>query len=104
MNIQIEKFVAPIQELVALNVANIEKLVNIQVEAIEEAAKTGVDTLKQVAEIKDIEGVKSHFASLTDVVRTTVENAVVRSKSVAGIFQAYPGSVKSIVENAVKIG
>ena len=104
MNIQIEKFVAPIQELTALHVANIEKLVNLQLQGLEESAKAGVDALKKAASIKDLEGVKSYFAGQVETARQVVESAVTHSKSIAEIVQAYPGNVKSIVENAVTIG
>lgn len=104
MSISIEKFVAPIQELGALNVANIEKLIGLQVEAIEEVASTAVESLKKAAAVKDLEGAKGYFTSQSEVARQNVESAVVRSKSVAEIVQAYPASVKKIVDKALAIG
>lgn len=104
MSIQIEKFIAPIQELSALNVANFEKLVDLQIRGLEESAKAGVDSLKQATSVKDLESAKSYFAGQTEAVKQIVESAVARSKSVVEIVQAYPGSVKSIVENAVAVG
>ena len=38
MNAQIQKFITPVQELTALNVANIEKLVNLQLAGLTETA------------------------------------------------------------------
>jgi len=104
MNISVEKFVAPLQELGALNVANIEKLISLQVEAFEEAAKTAVESLKKAAAVKDLEGAKGYFTSQSEVVKQSVESAVARSKSVAEIAQAYPASVKKIVDKAVAVG
>jgi len=104
MSISVEKFVAPIQELGALNVANIEKLISLQVEAIEEAAGTVVESLKQAAAVKDLESAKGYFTSQSEVARQTVESAVARSKSVAEFAQTYPASVKKIVDKALAIG
>ena len=104
MSISVEKFVAPIQELGALNVTNIEKLISLQVEAIEEAASIAVDSLKKAAAVKDLEGARSYFTSQSEVAKQNVETAVERSKSVAEIAQAYPAGVKKIVDKALAIG
>jgi phasin family protein len=104
MSISVEKFVAPVQELGALNVANIEKLISLQVEAFEEAAKTAVESLKKASAVKDLEGAKAYFAGQSEVVKQSVESAVARSKSVAEIAQAYPAGVKKIVDKALAIG
>lgn len=104
MSISVEKFVAPIQELGALNVANIEKLVSLQVGAIEEAAKTAVESLKNASAVKDLEGAKAYFVGQSEVAKQSVESAIARSKSVAEIAQAYPASVKKIVDKALAIG
>jgi len=104
MSISVEKFVAPIQELGALNVANIEKLISLQVEAIEEAASIAVESLKKAAAVKDMEGARSYFPSQSEVVKQSVESAVARSKSVAEIAQAYPASIKKIVDKSLTIG
>jgi Phasin protein. len=104
MNIQFEKFVAPVQGLNALNVANIEKLVDLQLQGLVESTTAGVNALKQAASIKDLESAKSYIAGQVEAVKQIVESAVARSKSVAEIVQAYPGSVKSIVGNVFTIG
>ncbi len=104
MSISVEKFVAPIQELGALNVANIEKLIGLQVEAFEEAARTAVESLKKATAVKDLESAKGYFTSQSEVVKQSVENAVARSKTVAEFAQAYPASVKKIVDKAMAIG
>ena len=104
MSISVEKFVAPIQELGALNVANIEKLISLQIEAYEEVASTVVESMKKATAVKDMEGVKGYFTSQSEVARQSVENAQARTKSVAEIAQAYPASVKKIVDKALAIG
>ena len=104
MSISVEKFVAPLQELGALNVANIEKLVNLQIEAIEEAAGTVIASLKKATAVKDLEGAKSYFTGQSEVAKQTVESAVVRTKSVAEMAQDYPVSVKKIVDKVLTTG
>ena len=104
MTVSYEKFVAPLQELGALNVANIEKLVSLQLEGIEEIANAGVDALKKATAVKDVEGAKSYYTGQTEVARSIIENAVARSKSAVEIAQVYPTSVKRIVDNALAIG
>lgn len=103
MSIQIEKFVTPVRELSALNVANLEKLVAIQLEGIEEIAKTGVESLKKATAVKDLEGAKSYFSGQAEVIKSVVENSIARSRSVAEIAQAYSASAKQIVENAIAV-
>ncbi len=103
MTIQIDKFVNPVRELNALNVANLEKLVAIQLEGIEEVAKTGVESLKKAAAVNDLEGAKSYLSGQVEVIQGVVENAIARSRSVAEIAQSYSTSAKKIVENAVTI-
>lgn len=104
MNTTVEKFVAPIQEIVALNVANIEKLAGITLESLEENVNAGIDSLKKASSVKDLESVKSYFAGQTEVSRKVFESNVARSKTVAEIAQSYPASVKKIVDNALAIG
>lgn len=101
MNFEIEKFVAPIQELNALYVDNVEKLAGIQLEALEESVNAGVDSLKKASSVKDIEGAKSYFVGQSEAAKVAVENAVARGKSVAEIVQAYPASVKKILDSAL---
>ena len=103
MNAQIQKFLSPVQELTALNVANIEKLVNLQLEGLQESANASVESLKQAASIKDLEGAKSYIAGQTEVVKATVESASARAKAVADIAQSYQAGVKKIVESAFTI-
>lgn len=99
MSISIEKYVAPVQELAALNAANFEKLVDLQLQGVEEVVDASVDSLKRAASIKDVEGFKSYSSGQAETVKSIYENAVSRSKSVAEIFQAYPASIKKIVDN-----
>ena len=103
MNAQIEKLIAPVQELTALNVANIEKLVKLQLEGLEEGAKVGVESLKQAVSVKDLEGAKSYLAGQTAAVKTAVESAAVRAKAVAELAQSYQAGVKKIVENTFAV-
>lgn len=103
MSISVEKFVVPIQELGALNVANIEKLIGMQVEAFNEAAKTAVESMKNATAVKDLEGAKAYFTSQSEVAKQSVESAIARTKSVAEIAQAYPASVKKIVDKAITV-
>lgn len=103
MNAQIEKLMAPVQELAALNVANIEKLVTLQLAGLAEGAKVGVESLKQALSIKDIEDAKTYVAGQTAAVKTAVESASARAKVVAEITQAYQAGVKKIVENTFAI-
>ena len=104
MNTSVEKFVAPVQELVALNVANIEKLAGIALESLEENVNAGIDTLKKAASVKDLDSARSYYTGQTEATRKVFESNVARSKTVTDIAQSYPASVKKIVDNALAIG
>ena len=99
MSISFDKYVAPLQELAALNAANYEKLVGLQLQGVEEFADASVDSLKKATSIKDLEGFKSYSSEQAETVKGIYENAVARSKSVAEIFQSYPASIKKIVDS-----
>jgi Phasin protein. len=102
-NIQIEKLIAPAQELALLNVASFEKLVDLQIEGLTESAKAGVESLKQAVAVKDIEGVKSYVAGQVEATKAVVENISELAKKVAGIAQSYQAGVKKIVEGSLAI-
>ena len=103
MNAQIQKFITPVQELTALNVANIEKLVNLQLAGLTETAAAGVESLKQAASIKDLDGARSYLAGQTEAVKASVESASARAKAVAEIAQSYQAGVKKIVESTFAV-
>ena len=103
MNVQIQKLIAPVQELTALNVANIEKLVNLQLEGLKETATAGVESLKQAAAIKDLEGARSYLAGQSEAVKASVESASARARAVAEIAQSYQAGVKKIVESTFSV-
>ena len=104
MSISVEKYVAPLQELAALNAANFEKLVSLQLQGIEEVATATVDSVKKASSVKDLESAKSYVTGQTETAKGIYENAVTRSKSAAELAQGYPASVKKIVDNALAIG
>lgn len=104
MNTYVEKYVAPVQELAALNAANFEKLVNLQLQGIEEVATATVDSVKKASSVKDLESARSYIAGQTETAKGIYESAVARSKSATEIAQSYPASVKKIVDNALAIG
>jgi len=101
MSISIDKYVAPVQELAALNAANFEKLVDLQLQGVEEIADASVDSLKQAVSVKDLEGFKSYSSGQAETVKSIYENAFTRSKSAAEIVQSYPASIKKIVDNSL---
>lgn len=104
MTKSVEKYVAPIQELAALNAANFEKLVNLQLQGIEEIASATVDSVTKASSVKDLESAKSYFTGQTETAEGIYEGAVARSKSAVELAQSYPASVKKIVDNALAIG
>lgn len=104
MTKSVEKYVAPMQELAALNAANFEKLVSLQLQGIEEVATATIDSLKKASSVKDLESAKSYLSGQTETAKGMYESAVARSKTAAEIAQSYPASVKKIVDNALAIG
>ena len=103
MNVQIEKLMAPVQELAELNVSNMEKLVSLQLEGLEESAKVGIESLKKAISVKDLDAAKSYLAGQTEIVKAAVESASARAKTVAELVQTYQTSVKKIVEKTFAI-
>jgi len=103
MNVQIEKLMAPVQELAELHIANIEKLVSLQLEGIEEGAKAGIESLKKAVSVKDIDAARNYLAGQTEVVKAAVESATARAKTMAELAQSYQASVKKIVEKSFTI-
>ena len=104
MTISVDKFVAPLQQLAALNAVNFERMVSLQLEGIEEVATATVESVKKAASVKDLDSAKSYYTDQTETVKGIVDSAVARNKTVAEMVQSYPSSVKKIVDNALAIG
>jgi phasin family protein len=101
MNEQIEKLVAPIQELSTLAVSNIEKLTALQLKSIEENANTSVDALKSAAAIKDVEGFRSYISAQAEAAKEIATSAEANARAIAELGKSYAEEAGEIVKGAL---
>ena len=100
MSNDIEKLVAPIQELSALAIRNIEKLTEIQLKGITESADANVQALKSASAIKDVKDMQAYIDAQTAAAIATAENAKTNAKTIAELGESYANDAKKIAENA----
>ena len=102
MNVQVEKYMAPVQELNALAVENVEKVVNLQIKRIEETAKLGIEQIKAAASIKDAEGFQGYFSSYAETLRQIGERAAEDVRTVYELGNNYSAQAQRIFKDALK--
>lgn len=103
MNAQVEKYMAPVQELNALAVENIEKLVSMQVKRFEEAAKVGVDQMKAAAAVKDVDGIKDFFTAYAEAMRVLSEKSIEDVRAVFELGNSYSTEAQRIFKESLKV-
>jgi len=101
MNDQIEKFVAPLQELTALAVSNIEKLTELQLKSIEESANASVEALKSATAITDVEGFQSYLSAQAESAKDIAKNAQTNAQTIAELGKSYAEEAGKIVKDAM---
>ncbi len=101
MNNQIEKLVAPIQELSALAVSNIEKLTELQLKSIEQSANASVEALKSATAIKDVEDLQAYISAQAEAALAIARNAQENAKTIAELGQSYAEEATKIAEDAL---
>jgi phasin family protein len=102
MNAQVEKYMAPVQELNALAVANVEKIVALQMKRIEETAKLGIEQLKAAAAIKDFEGLQGYVTNYAESLRQFGESAAEDVRTVYELGNSYSTEAQRILKDALK--
>ncbi|MBI1732830.1 MAG: phasin family protein [Gammaproteobacteria bacterium] len=102
MNAQVEKYMAPVQELNALAVANVEKILNLQLKRIEETAKVSIEQLKAVASIKDVEGFQGYVTSYAESLRQLGERTAEDFRTVYELGNSYTTQAQRIFKDALK--
>ena len=102
MNAQVEKYMAPVQELNALAVESVEKVVNLQLKRIEETAKLGIEQFKAAASIKDAEGFQGYFSNYAENLRKLGERAAEDARMVYELGNNYNAQAQRIFKDALK--
>ncbi len=97
----VEKLVAPVQELNVLTIKNIEKLAELQLKTIEENTNIGLESLKAAIGVKDLDGWKDYLTAQTEVANGIAEGMVANVSTVAELGQDYINEAKGIVEGAL---
>ena len=100
MSNDIEKFVAPLQELSALAVSNIEKMTELQLKGITECADANVQALKSASAIKDVTDLQAYIKAQTAAAIAIAENAQANARTIAELGQSYAEEAKKIAEDA----
>ena len=101
MNDQIEKLVAPLQELSTLAVSNIKKLTELQLKSIEQSANASVEALQSATTIKDVEGLQAYLSAQAEAAKAIAENTQANAKTIAELGQNYVDESRKIVEGAL---
>ena len=102
MNPQVEKYIAPVNELNALAIDNIEKLISLNVKRFEETAKAGIEQLRAAAAIKDVEDVKAYLNSYAETIRQIGERTVEDTRAVLEMGNSYTSEAQRIFKDALK--
>jgi phasin family protein len=102
MNAQVEKYMAPVQELNALAVENVEKILNLQLKRIEETAKLGIQQMKAAASIRDAEGFQGYMTSYAESLRQLGERTAEDVRAVYELGNAYTTQAQRIFKEALK--
>ena len=102
MNVQVEKYMAPVQELNALAVENVEKVINLQIKRIEETAKLGIEQIKAAASIKDAQGFQGYFSTYAETLRQIGERAAEDARAVYELGNNYSAQAQRIFKDALK--
>jgi len=101
MSNQIEKLVAPIQELSALAVNNIEKVTELQLKGIAECAEANIQALKSANTIRDAKDLQAYLDTQISAAIAIAENAQANAKIITELGQSYADEAKKIVEGAL---
>ncbi len=101
MNDQIEKLVAPLQELSTLAVSNIKKLTELQLKSIEQSANASVEALESATAIKDVQGLQAYLSAQAEAAKEIAKNALANAKTIAELGQNYVDESRKIVEGAL---
>jgi phasin family protein len=102
MNAQVEKYMAPVQELNALVVANVEKMLTLQIKRIEETAKLSIEQMKAAASIKDAEGFQGYMTSYAETLRQLGERTAEDVRTVYELGNSYSAQAQKIFKDALK--
>lgn len=101
-NAQVEKYMAPVQELNALAVENVEKILNLQLKRLEETTKLGIEQMKAVASIKDVEGFQGFMSRYAESLRQIGERTAEDVRAVYELGNSYTTQAQRIFKDAVK--
>ena len=101
MNAQMEKYVAPVQELNSLAVSNIEKITNLQVKRFEESAKVGLEQLKAATAVKDADTLKEFLTGYTEAVRQLSESTVADARTLLELGNSYTTEAQRILKDSL---
>ena len=102
MNAQVEKYIAPVQELNALTIDSMEKLIGLNMKRFEESAKASIEQLRAAASIKDVEDVKSYLNNYANIMRQLGERTVEDTRAVIEMGNAYTTEAQRIFKDALK--
>ena len=100
MNEQFEKYAAPLKDIQALYVKNVEAFVDMQLKLGEENAKAGVEQLKNAAEVKDAETLKTFLDSQAAVTQQFNERVVENTRAAVEMGNAYTAELQEILKGA----
>ncbi len=102
MNAQVEKYIAPVQELNALAVENVEKVLTLQLKRIEETTKLSIEQIKAAASIKDAQSFQSYFSSYTETLRQMGERTAEDVRTIYELGNSYSAQAQKIFKDALK--
>ena len=102
MNVQVEKYMAPVQELNALAVENVEKVLTLHLKRMEETTKFGIEQIKAAASIKDAQSFQSYFSSYAETLRQLGERTAEDVRTVYELGNTYSTQAQRIFKDALK--
>lgn len=104
MNAQTEKYFEPVRQLNALAVENVEKLLDIQLKSINETTRLAIQQMKSAAQVSDVEGLKKHFSTPTEVAKAVCELFVKDAQAAIEIGKRYSEEAQGVITNALNPG
>lgn len=103
MNEQMEKYLAPWKEISDLGIKNAESFLNMQLQFTDEAAKAGIEQVKDAAQIKDAESMKTFLEVQAGISQKWNDRVLENTRNAVEMGNAYNSEVQRIVKDAFTV-
>jgi len=93
-----EKFVAPMRELVGLNVDYLEKVADLQLDAVKAYSDLGIKQLRAATSISDVQGFQDYVKAQGDTVNTLSKRVQDDAQKVVSLSKDYADKAQKLAQ------